>query len=127
MAQEAYSPKVLVAGGTGVGHEEVLPPVDISFNYNVTLVLSALSIHKASGALSNGCPQERSFSRFCRNKFQKQPTFNKPVATGKFSSYPLKKKSNQPEDKMLSNRNYDKRNGNQIASDRTTILTVSQR
>jgi hypothetical protein len=41
MAQEAYSPKVLGAGGTGVGHE-VLPPVDVSFNYNVTPVLSAL-------------------------------------------------------------------------------------
>ena len=37
MAQEAYSPKVLAAGGTGVGHE-VLLPVDISFNYNVTPV-----------------------------------------------------------------------------------------
>lgn len=45
----------------------MLPPVDISFNYNVTLVLSALSIHKASGALGNGCPPRK----VCQQVLQK--------------------------------------------------------
>ena len=33
-------------------------------------------------------PQERSWSRYCRNKLQTQPTFKKPMAKGKFSSFP---------------------------------------
>ena len=41
------------------------------------------------------------------------------MATGKFSSHPLRKKDkntkpNQSEGKMLSKPNYDRRNGNQI-------------
>ena len=33
-------------------------------------------------------PQERSWSRYCRNKLQTQPTLKKPMAKGKFSSFP---------------------------------------
>ena len=72
-----------------------------------------------SEASADNCPQERSCSKFCRNKFQKHPTFMKPMATGKFSSHPLKekkkkkKKFKQPQDKLLSIPNYYRRNANQ--------------
>ena len=34
----------------------------------------------------------------CRNKFQTQTTFKKPIITGKFSSHPLRKKKRERED-----------------------------
>ena len=46
----------------------------------------------AWGAVNDNCPQETSCSEFGRYKFQKQPTFKKPVATGKFSPHPLREK-----------------------------------
>jgi len=38
------------------------------------------------------CCQKRPYGRYCRQKFQTQLTFKKPIVTGKFSSHPLKKK-----------------------------------
>ena len=48
-------------------------------------------VHKVSGAVNESCPQERIWGSHCRRKFQTQPMFKKPIATGKFSWHPLKK------------------------------------
>ena len=66
-------------------------------------------------AANASCPQEMSWGRYYRNKFQTLPTFTKPVTTGKISSLHLRKKDKQPKlpkDKMLSIPNYY-RNANQ--------------
>ena len=74
-----------------------------------------LPIYGAWVAAKDSCPQETSWSRYYRNKFQTPPTFTKPTATGKSSSLHLREKEKQPKlpkDKMLSILNYY-RNANQ--------------
>ena len=65
-------------------------------------------------AVNDSCPQERPWDGYCRNKFQTQPTFKKPIATGKLSSHPLQKRKipKRPQDKMLNIPNYSRRNAN---------------
>jgi len=66
--------------------------VDIFYNYNFHRCLLASPIHKVQGAVNDSCCQKRPYGRYCRHKFQTQLTFKKPIVTGKFSSYPLRKK-----------------------------------
>ena len=46
--------------------------------------------NKACGAVNDSCPQQRIWGSQCRRKFQTQPMFKKPIATGKFPWHPLK-------------------------------------
>jgi len=77
--------------------------------------LKRLGVHTHMWGCNDNCLQKRSYSGFCRHKFQTQPTFKKPVVTGKFSSHPLRKEKNakQSQDKMLRIPNYYRKNTNQ--------------
>ena len=52
-------------------------------------------LHRAWVAADDSCPQEMSWGRYYRNKFQTLLTFTKPIATGKISSLHLRKKEKQ--------------------------------
>ena len=49
-------------------------------------------IHKACSTVRDGCSQERSHSKFCRSKFQKEQIFKEPMAKGKFTPFYERKK-----------------------------------
>ena len=81
--------------------------VDTFCNYSFT---SGAYWHlKRCGSVHDSCSQDMSRGRNCRNKFQTQPAFWKPTATGKFSSQRSREKKRPkppPQDKMLSIPNY---------------------
>ena len=101
LSRKSTFPKALVAGGTRVGYEEVLPPCGHLLELH--LPTSAYwHLQFTRGAVNDCCSQERSCGGYCRNQFQTKPTFKKPTVTGKISSHPLRKKRpNQPKDKIL--------------------------
>ena len=89
-------PKALVAQGTrdGLGGR-----ADTLWTLSVTttasLALTGTSVSQALESVNDSCPQ-LSWGRNCRNKFQIQPAFRKPTATGKFSLHCLWKKNKDP-------------------------------
>ena len=54
--------------------------------------LKRLGVHTHMWGCNDNCLQKRSYSGFCRHKFQTQPTFKKPTAKGKLSSHHLREK-----------------------------------
>ena len=103
-------PEALVAQGTRGGQGKVLPPCG-HFLVTTTALpeLTGTSVSQALGSDNDSCSQDMSWGRNCRNKFQTQPAFRKPTATGKFSSHHSGKKQRPkppPQDKKLSIPNY---------------------
>ena len=77
------------------------------------------------GSVNDSCPQDMSCGRNCRNKFQTQPAFRKPTATGEFSSHPSRKKLRLKllrQDKMLSIPKYC-RNANQNGDKKSSPIS----
>ena len=87
--------------------------------------LTGTSVSQALGSDNASCPQDMSWGRNCRNKFQMQPAFRKPSATGKFSSHRSGKRQRPkppPQDKKLSIPNYC-RNINQIENKKSSPIS----
>ena len=89
--------------------------------------LKRLSVHTHMWGCNDNCLQKRSYSGYCRHKFQTQPTFKKPVVTGKFSSHPLRKEKNtkQSQDKMLRIPNYYRKNANQNDNEKSDLTRLA--
>ena len=67
----------------------------LSVTTTASLALTGTSVSQALESVNDSCPQ-LSWGRNCRNKFQIQPAFRKPTATGKFSLHCLWKKNKDP-------------------------------
>ena len=132
LSRKSTFPKALVAGGTRVGYEEVLPLCGHFWNYTCQPVLTGTS-NSQGGAVNDRCSQERSCGGYCRNQFQTKPTFKKPTVTGKISSHPLRKKKTQSAQGQDTPPPYFIIGGmpintarSQLPSDRMAILTISK-
>ena len=120
-----HSPGSQVAQGTRGGQGKVPPPCGHFLYYNCTSALTGTSVSLALRSVNDSCPQDMSCGRNCRNKFQTQPAFRKPTATGRFSSHSSWKKQRPkplPQDKMLSIPKYC-RNANQHANKKASPIT----
>ena len=92
------------------------PELSMKLHVNQQYLLIPV-IHKVCGAVNKSCPRERIWGWYCRSKFQTQTILKKPIATGKFSRHPLKKRIKEKQtktptlqqDKMLNTPNLYRR------------------
>ena len=91
-------PKALVAGGTRVGHEEVLPPCGHFLKLQLVYRhLLAPPIQKACGADNDSCYQKKVLSQVLQKGIPNTTDFQKPSFKGQFSSHPLTKERKNPD------------------------------